>query len=110
MDYAYTRRWAEYSDSANFDTIHRKKIKNLAVDDLCGNMYTPEILSEAKKMKLSAAEQRIHHYSLIDHNKGILEGEIEKLVQLLHNYEGDLKYADDKAKDLESILKKGATI
>ena len=110
LDYAYTKRWAEYSNPEIFDSVHRKKIKNLAVDDLCGNMYTPEIKSEANKMKESAAEQRIHHYSLIDHHKGMVEGEIQKLEQLLLNYENDLKYVNDKLNELESLSKKGATV
>lgn len=106
--YGITRRWAEFSDPVRFDDIHRKKIKNLSVDELCGDMYDPKIRIEAILMKDCATEQRINNYTLIDHDKGILEGGLKKLNQILPLFEEDLKTAKDKTAELEALKKKGA--
>lgn len=106
IEYRLTKRWAEFSDIDKFEDRYTKKIKGLDVDEMCGELYDSEILMEAALMKASAAEQQIHHKSLIQHNKGVFKEDLEKLNRLLADLENDLTNLDREIERLKSLQKK----
>lgn len=107
--YRQTCRFADYTDPDKFKKAHIDTIKKSDVDDLCANMYDPEIKSEANLMKVCAEDQRINNYEAIDYSAGILGGDIKMFEQILLYCEEDLVSVNNKQAELEAIKKKGAT-
>lgn len=106
LEYRLTQRWADFSDIDKFEALYIKKIKGLDVDEMCGDLFDSYIVSEANIMKASAAEQRINHKSVIQHHKGLLEGELEKLNRLLADLENDLIGLDSEIERFVAMQKK----
>lgn len=103
LEYRYTQRWAAFSDIDRFEALYTKKIKGLDVDEMCGEMFDSYILSEANLMKSSAEEQKIFHKSVIQHHKGLINGELEKLNRLLSDLENDLTGLESEIERFKSI-------
>ena len=91
VDYQYTERYVGFINNA--ETMFSRVINKISVDELCSDMFDPYIDSVMEQMKGSVREQYTHHMHLINHHKGILEGELV----LADGHLADLK------KDLEDI-------
>lgn len=104
-EYTISRRWALFSDVDRFAYIHSRKIQKLDCDEMNGDMFDSYIASEAELMKNWADEQHAHHKTLIEHNTGILAGEITALTQMLEGLKEDLEEVNTNITELEA--KKG---
>lgn len=91
VDYQYTERYVRFVNQAEY--MFGRVINKVSVDELCSDMFDPYIDSVMEQMKGSAKEQYTHHMHLINHHKGILEGELA----LAGGHLADLK------KDLEEL-------
>ncbi|MDE6937424.1 MAG: hypothetical protein K2O98_13465 [Lachnospiraceae bacterium] len=75
------------------ESMFGRVINRVSVDELCSDMFDPYIDSVMEQMKGFAKEQYTNHIHLINHHKGILEGELA----LAGGHMEDLK------KDLEEL-------
>lgn len=74
VDYQYDNWYKKFLDNA--ETIFRKAVSKIPVDDLCGNMLDAYIDSVILRMRDSARAQYEDHLSMILHHKGIVEGDM----------------------------------
>jgi len=102
IEYRETRRFADYSDPAHFEAVHAKEIKDMKVDEMCGDMYDFEIDGEAALMKDSARQQLIYKLAIIDHHKGIIDGKLALLPMMTEKLTDDLADIDKCINELES--------
>lgn len=104
-DYTVSRRWALFSDPDRFTYVYSRRISKLNADEMNGDMFDASIESEAELMKNWADEQNAHHKTLIEHNTGILAGEITALTRMIGGLKEDLEKVTTNITELEA--KKG---
>lgn len=103
LDYMYTTKYLDFLDNA--ENSFRKTIEKISLDDLCDNMFDTYIDSIIQRMKSSAKEQYIYHMQLIDHHRGLLEGELVCAAGHLQNLQQDLKELEEEIEVYEKIKK-----
>ena len=75
VDYQYDDWYKKFLNNA--ETIFKKAVSRIPVDDLSGDMLDAYIDSVILRMRDSARMQYEDHLSMILHHKGIVEGETE---------------------------------
>lgn len=74
VDYQYDDWYKRFLNNA--ETIFRKAVSRIPVDDLSGDMLDAYIDSVILRMQDSAKAQYNDHLSMILHHKGIVEGDM----------------------------------
>ena len=103
LDYMYTTKYLDFLDTA--ENKFRKMIEKISLDDLCDNMFDSYIDSVIQQMKGSAKEQYAYHMQVIDHHRGMLEGELVCASGHLRNLQQDLKELEEEIDIYEKIKK-----
>lgn len=103
VDYQYTERYVRFVNQA--EAMFGRTINKMSVDELCSDMFDPYIDSVMEQMKGSAKEQYTHHMHLINHHKGILEGELVLADGHLKDLKKDLEDIDQEIDKYRQIKK-----
>lgn len=88
-DYQYTERYVRFVNQA--ESMFGRVINRVSVDELCSDMFDPYIDSVMEQMKGFAKEQYTNHIHLINHHKGILEGELALACGHMEDLKKDLE-------------------
>lgn len=103
VDYQYTERYIRFVNQA--ESMFGRVINKVSVDELCDDMFDPYIDSVMEQMKGSAKEQYTHHMHLINHHKGIVEGELVLSRGHLTDLKKDLEDLEQKISSVKQIKK-----
>jgi len=98
--YGFLQSWLVFMDSA--EDIFRKKLSQVSIDSLNAgaktngyvSMFDPYIDTMALPAYANGQEQYENHMAVINHQKGVLRGEITKAQQQLENLKSDLSELD----------------
>ena len=101
LDYQYEGWYANFLSNA--ESIFRKAVHRAPTDDLSGNMLDSYIDSVTGRMKRSAREQYDYHMNVIQHNKGILEGDLVLARGHLENLREDERELSQKIEELKNL-------
>ena len=88
LSYAYSTPYSNFL--ANAENYFRKVVDKTAVDDLNCDMFDAYLQSITDEMKASAMEQFTYHLQMINHHKGLVEGELIKATGHRNNLNSDL--------------------
>lgn len=105
VDYRYERWYVEFLDSA--EGLFRKALRRIATDDLSGDILDAYIDSVSKRMEDSAKDQYNYHMSIIQHHKGILDGDIALAKGHLKNLQEDEAELEQNLDFYRNIRKEG---
>lgn len=94
VDYKYTVQYVNFVREAQ--AKFSKIIDKISVDDFCDSMFDAWIDANVKQMKTSAKEQYTNHMHVIDHHRGILDGELVIAKGHLENLKQDLTALEDE--------------
>lgn len=105
VDYKYESWYANFLNNA--ESIFRKAVRRTATDDLSGDILDAYIDSVIQRMQDSAKEQYNYHMSVIQHHKGILDGDIALAKGHLKNLQQDEAELEQNLDFYRSIKKQG---
>ena len=103
LDYMYTTKYLDFLNNA--ENKFREMIEKISLDDFCDNIFDSYIDAVINQMKGSANEQYVYHMQVIDHHRGLLEGEIVYAANHLKNLQQDLKELEEEIEVYEKIKK-----
>lgn len=105
VDYKYESWYVNFLNNA--ESIFRKAVRRISTDDLSGDMLDAYIESVVRRMKDSAKEEYDYHMSVIQHHKGILEGDIALAEGHLKNLRQDQTELEQNLDFYRNIRKEG---
>ena len=101
LDYQYEGWYANFLSSA--ESIFRKAVDRAPTDDLSGDILDSYIDSVTGRMKRSGREQYDYHINVIQHHKGILEGDLVLARGHLKNLHEDERELNQKIEALKNL-------
>ncbi len=101
IDYRYTDWYADFLSNA--ESIFRKAVHRALIDGFNGDMLDSYIDSVVGRMKRSAQEQYEYHMNVIQHHKGILNGELVLARGHLENLREDERELNQKIEEYKNL-------
>ena len=105
VDYKYESWYVNFLNNA--EPVFRKALRRTATDDLSGDILDAYIDSVIQRMQDSAKEQYDYHMSVIQHHKGILDGDIALAKGHLKNLQEDEAELEQNLDFYRNIRKEG---
>lgn len=105
VDYKYESWYVNFLNNA--EPVFRKALRRTATDDLSGDILDAYIDSVIQRMQDSAKEQYDYHMSVIQHHKGILDGDIALAKGHLKNLRQDEAELEQNLEFYRNIRKEG---
>lgn len=103
VDYKYTEKYLKFLQSSDKD--FHEMIEKIKIDDLCDDLLDYYIDANINEMKASAKEQFTHHLDVINHHKGVLEGQIKSANEHLNLLKKDLEETEEEISALKRLKK-----
>lgn len=103
LDYRYTIGYAEFLRNADRDI--EKMMSKMKLDRYCAEAFDEYMGAFRRQMKAYAKEEYTHRMYVIEHNRGLLSGEVCRTSALKEKLAAELKKEEETLAKLENLKK-----